>query len=101
MRSRSVGTVYAVPGRRTIRVVAGAFALAASAVVPVAAAPPASACPSGFMSDPYTGQCYTPNSLPTVAGIPCIPGRSLGTCLGILQNQSPRGGGPPPGGPWP
>lgn len=79
----------------------GAVALATFAAVPVGTAPPASACPSGFMSDPYTGQCYTPNSLPTVAGIPCIPGRSLGTCLGILQNQSPRGGGPPPGGPWP
>lgn len=65
------------------------------------AAPVAKACPSGFFSDPYTGQCYTPNSLPTVAGIPCIPGKSLGTCLGILQNQSPPGGGPPPGGPWP
>ncbi len=70
-------------------------------VLPVAAAPSASACPSGFTTDPFTGQCYTPNALPTVAGIPCIPGRSLGTCLGILQNQSPPGGGPPPGWPWP
>jgi hypothetical protein len=53
------------------------------------------------VADPITGQCYTPNSLPTVGGIPCIPGRSLGTCLGILQNQSPPGGGPPSGWPWP
>ena len=65
------------------------------------AAPTAGACPSGFFSDPFTGQCYTPNSLPTVAGHPCIPGKSLGTCLGILQNQSPPGGGAPPGWPWP
>ncbi|MCB0933632.1 MAG: hypothetical protein KDB71_17265 [Mycobacterium sp.] len=69
--------------------------------LPVATAGRAHACPSGFMSDPITGQCYTPNALPTVGGIPCIPGKSLGTCLGILQNQSPPGGGPPPGGVWP
>lgn len=69
--------------------------------LPMVTAPQASACPSGFTSDPITGQCFTPNSLPTVGGIPCIPGRSLGTCLSILQNQSPRGGGPPPGWPWP
>jgi len=81
--------------------VAAAVAAGALIAVPVTTAPSAWACPSGFLSDPYTGQCYTPNSLPTVSGIPCIPGRSLGTCLSILQNQSPPGGGPPPGGPWP
>ena len=78
-------------------VAAGGLLVVGQLVAP----PPASACPSGFFSDPFTGQCYTPNSLPTVSGIPCIPGKSLGTCLGILQNQSPPGGGPPPGGPWP
>ena len=90
-----------MPHARIGRLAFAAAAVGALAGIPVATAPPASACPSGFVSDPYTGQCYTPNSLPTVAGIPCIPGKSLGTCLGILQNQSPRGGGPPPGGPWP
>ncbi len=87
------------PWVRRIAVIA-----AAAALLPAGwlfTAPAANACPSGFASDPFTGQCYTPNALPTVAGIPCIPGKSLGTCLGILQNQSPPGGGPPPGGPWP
>jgi len=70
--------------------------------VPVVVAAPASACPIGHLSDPITGQCFVANSgVPTVGGIPCIPGKSLGTCLGILQNQSPPGGGPPLGGPWP
>ena len=83
------------------RILLAGAAAAAFVGLPVAAAPPVSACPSGFVTDPFTGQCYTPNALPTVAGHPCIPGKSLGTCLGILQNQSPPGGGPPPGGPWP
>lgn len=87
--------------RRAGRLVLAIAATAGFLALPVLAAPPAEACPSGFVSDPMTGQCYTPNSLPTVGGIPCIPGKSLGTCLGILQNQSPRGGGPPPGGVWP
>ncbi|MGI9124699.1 MAG: hypothetical protein ACR2JM_08100 [Mycobacterium sp.] len=83
---------------RPLAVAAGAVLAMA---VPVVTSPPASACPSGFSVDPYSGQCLTPNALPTVSGIPCIPGKSLGTCLGILQNQSPPGGGPPPGGLWP
>ncbi len=87
--------------RHGTRLLLAALAAAVLAVLPVFTAPPASACPTGFLSDPVTGQCYAPNSLPTVGGIPCIPGRSLGTCLGILQNQSPRGGGPPAGWPWP
>ena len=33
-------------------------------------APAANACPSGFVFDPFNGQCYTPNALPTVAGRP-------------------------------
>lgn len=70
--------------------------------VPIVAAAPAGACPIGHMADPITGQCFVANSgVPTVGGIPCIPGKSLGTCLGILQNQSPPGGGPPVGGFWP
>jgi len=80
---------------------AATLGAAGLAVVPVVAAPSASACPSGFSSDPYTGQCYAPGSLPFVRGIPCIPGQSLGTCLSILQNQPLPGGGAPPGGPWP
>jgi hypothetical protein len=74
----------------------------AGLVAPIVAAPPAAACPAGMFTDPYTGRCYTQGALPTVSGIPCIPGRSLGTCLSILQNQPvPGGGAAPPGGPWP
>ncbi len=74
----------------------------AAVLVPIATAPPASACPAGMFTDPYTGRCYTQGALPTVSGIPCIPGKSLGTCLSILQNQPvPGGGAAPPGGPWP
>jgi hypothetical protein len=74
----------------------------AGTLVPIATAPPASACPAGMFTDPYTGRCYTQGALPTVSGIPCIPGKSLGTCLSILQNQPvPGGGAAPPGGPWP
>lgn len=70
--------------------------------VPMVVAAPANACPIGHLADPITGQCFVANSgVPTVGGIPCIPGKSLGTCLGILQNQSPPGGGPPVGGIWP
>jgi hypothetical protein len=84
--------------RALTAVVCGGFFVA----VPVVVAAPASACPIGHLADPITGQCFVANSgVPTVGGIPCIPGKSLGTCLGILQNQSPPGGGPPLGGPWP
>jgi hypothetical protein len=76
--------------------------VAGVAAASIVTAPPAAACPVGMFSDPYTGRCYTQGALPTVSGIPCIPGRSLGTCLSILQNQPvPGGGGAPPGGPWP
>ncbi len=74
---------------------------AAFVVAPMVAAAPASACPIGHLADPITGQCYVANGVPTVGGIPCIPGQHLGTCLSIMQNQSPPGGGPPVGGPWP
>jgi hypothetical protein len=84
--------------RALLAAVCGGFFVA----VPVRVAAPASACPIGHFADPITGQCFVANSgVPTVGGIPCIPGKSLGTCLGTLQNQSPRGGGPPVGGPWP
>ena len=68
---------------------------------PMASAPSAQACPIGHDSDPFTGQCYVVGGLPTVNGIPCIPGQTLGTCLGFLQNKPMPGGGAPPGGPWP
>ena len=68
---------------------------------PVAFAPSAHACPIGHNADPFTGQCYVVGGVPTVNGIPCIPGRSVGTCLGFLQNKPWPGGGAPPGGPWP
>jgi hypothetical protein len=68
---------------------------------PVAFAPSAHACPIGHNADPFTGQCYVVGGVPTVNGIPCIPGRSVGTCLGFLQNKPLPGGGAPPGGPWP
>ena len=83
------------------RLLAATLGAAGLAVVPVVTAPSASACPAGMYSDPYTGRCFTQGSLPTVSGIPCIPGQSLGTCLSILQNQPLPGGGAPPGGPWP
>ena len=85
--------------RRSLLAALGAAGLTAAQLWAV---PPAAACPSGMFTDPYTGRCYTQGSLPTVSGIPCIPGKSMGTCLGILQNQPVPGGGPaPPGGPWP
>lgn len=88
-------------GLRITRALTTIVCGAAFAVAPVLASAPASACPTGHMSDPYTGRCYVNGGIPTVNGIPCIPGQSLGTCLGILQNQPLPGGGPPPGGPWP
>ena len=83
---------------RTLLAVAGGIL---SVAAPVVVAAPANACPTGHLSDPYTGQCYVVGGVPTVGGIPCIPGQSLGTCIGILQNQPLPGGGPPPGYPWP
>jgi hypothetical protein len=67
----------------------------AFAVVPVVTATPAGACLPNFNTDPFTGQCSAPGQFPTVNGITCIPGRHLGTCMGMLQNM--------PGGfnPWP
>lgn len=67
----------------------------AFAVAPVLTAAPAGACPPSFYTDPFTGQCSAPGQFPTVNGITCIPGRHLGTCMGMLQNM--------PGGfnPWP
>ena len=88
--------------RRPLVAALGMGLAVAGLVAPIVAAPPAAACPVGMFTDPYTGRCYTQGALPTVSGIPCIPGRSLGTCLSILQNQPvPGGGAAPPGGPWP
>jgi hypothetical protein len=88
--------------RRPLVAALGMGLAVAGLVAPIVAAPPAAACPAGMFTDPYTGRCYTQGALPTVSGIPCIPGRSLGTCLSILQNQPvPGGGAAPPGGPWP
>ena len=86
---------------RKRRLLVAMLAAAGLAAAPIATAPPAAACPAGMYTDPYTGRCYTQGSLPTVSGIPCIPGRSVGTCLSILQNQPVPGGGAPPGWPWP
>ena len=77
-------------------VAAGLFGAAA-----VLAVPAAQACPDGHLADPYTGQCYVVGGVATVNGIPCLPGRTLGTCLGFLQNKPMPGSGAPPGGPWP
>jgi hypothetical protein len=88
--------------RPLVAALAMGLVVAGVVAVPIVAAPPAAACPAGMFTDPYTGRCYTQGALPTVSGIPCIPGRSLGTCLSILQNQPvPGGGAAPPGGPWP
>jgi hypothetical protein len=82
--------------RLVLAVSCAAFGVAA----PVTLAAPAAACPVGMYADPYSGQCFTQGAMPTVNGHPCIPGQSLGTCLGFLQNMPVPGGGPP-GGPWP
>ena len=66
---------------------------AAFAAAPLVTAAPAAACPPSFYTDPFTGQCSAPGSIPTVNGIPCIPGEHLGTCLGMLQNM-PGGNNP-------
>jgi len=87
---------------RTSRLVMAVACGALFVAAPVVAAAPASACPTGHFADPYTGQCYASGQIGTVGGIPCIPGKSLGTCLGILQNQPiPGSGAAPPYGPWP
>jgi hypothetical protein len=76
------------------RLLVSAACAAAFAVAPIMTAAPAAACPPSFYADPFTGQCSAPGSIPTVNGIPCIPGEHLGTCMGMLQNM--------PGGynPW-
>lgn len=88
--------------QRAARTLLAAACAGLFVAAPVVVAAPAGACPIGHLADPITGRCYVANSgVPTVGGIPCIPGQHLGTCLSILQNQSPPGGGPPPGAPWP
>lgn len=76
------------------RLILASACAAAFVAAPLVTAAPAAACPPGFYTDPFTGQCSAPGSVPTVNGIPCIPGEHLGTCLGMLQNM--------PGGynPW-
>lgn len=55
------------------------------AVSPVAAA---NGCAPGFLTNPYNGQCFTPQQAPTINGVTCTPG-NLGVCLSFQQNQQP------------
>lgn len=64
-------TLNEVSFARYRRILLVSAAAAAFVGVPVAAAPPASACPSGFVTDPFTGQCYTPQR-PTDGGRPPV-----------------------------
>jgi hypothetical protein len=86
-----------------LRIGAAACCAAGFATAPLLTAAPAGACPPSFYADPFTGQCSAPGSIPTVNGIPCIPGEHVGTCLGMLQNMpggySPWGNGWSIGGP--
>jgi hypothetical protein len=96
LESTSDESVTMAIRKQVARVFVAFGCAAAFAVAPVVTASPAGACPPSFYSDPFTNQCAAPGSgIPTVNGIPCIPGRHLGTCMGMLQNM--------PGGynPWP
>ena len=61
--------------------------LAAGALIatPVASA---DSCAPGFLTNPYNGQCFSPQQAPTINGVTCTPG-NLGVCLSFQQNQQP------------
>ncbi len=70
-----------------LRMLVSAGCGVAFAVVPSVTAAPASACPIGHFSDPYSNQCTVVGGIPTINGVPCIPGKHLGTCYGFVQNK--------------
>jgi hypothetical protein len=77
---------------RCLRNVFGTACAALFVIAPIVTAVPAGACVSGQYADPFTGQCSGGGGgYPSVNGVPCIPGRHMGTCIGFLQNM-PRPG---------
>jgi hypothetical protein len=64
---------------------AGALALAVIALAPSAGA---QTCGSGFVANPYSGQCLAPVITPVINGIPCVAS-NIGICSSFLQNQQP------------
>ncbi len=67
---------------------AGACCVLLAAGIAVSPAAAADGCPPGFITNPYNGQCFTPQQAPTINGIPCVVSK-LGTCLSFQQNQQP------------
>jgi hypothetical protein len=63
----------------------GALALAVIALAPSAGA---QTCASGFVANPYNGQCLAPVITPVINGIPCVAS-NIGICSSFLQNQQP------------
>jgi len=62
-----------------------ALTLAGIALAPSAGA---QTCASGFITNPYNGQCLAPVSTPVINGIPCVAS-NIGICSSFLQNQQP------------
>lgn len=62
--------------------------LLSAAVIAVAPVATADGCAPGFITNPYNGQCFSPQEAPTINGIPCVISK-LGTCLSFQQNQQP------------
>jgi len=63
----------------------GAFVFASMALAPAAGA---QTCASGFVINPYNGQCLASVSTPVINGIPCVAS-NIGICSSFLQNQQP------------
>ncbi|WP_234816363.1 hypothetical protein [Mycolicibacterium agri] len=77
---------------RSLRILLAGACGALFLAAPLVTAGQAAACVSGQFADPFTGQCSGGyGSYPSVNGVPCIPGKHLGTCIGFVQNM-PRPG---------
>jgi len=63
----------------------GALTLSGIALAPAAGA---QSCASGFITNPYSGQCLASVSTPVINGIPCVA-TNIGICSSFLQNQQP------------
>ena len=94
---------------------AGGFAVAAAAApavavlaAPTSAEPSVAACPSGETEDTFTTVCTpdlvpnspvfqssSPDSLPSVGGIPCS-GANSGQCIGLSEEKQSEGPMPVP-----
>lgn len=60
------------------------------AVSPVAAA---NGCAPGFLTNPYNGQCFSPQQAPTINGVTCTPG-NLGCACRSSRTSNRRAGRP-------